>query len=406
MVAVVLSAICNGLMAHDFEVDGIYYNILSESKKEVEVTFKDSFDPNNPERIYRGTVNIPATVAYRGGTYKVIRIGENAFHYCNELEKVTLPTGLITIGEFAFCECEKLGDVTIPTTVTTISDRAFAGCKAMKHVVIPANVTQMGDYVFDHCEGVESVRLEDSATDLPSGYWGVSYDFPNVKTAYIGRNSGGWAATFDWTFSWYANGKLESVEFGPLVTEIPWHFMYTECFNVPSITIGANVKTISDGAFGGCASVKSVVIPDKVEYIGSDAFSGGFWQCEMSLREVIIGKKVKEIGENAFANCKKLEAVAVKNPTAYAIPENVFEPTTYIDATLYVPTGKKRSYETTNYWSTFHQIVEGNYELGIATMNADDNTAKDWITIGGTTLKGMPSERGIYINGGKKVMVK
>ena len=36
-----LLLVCSGIVyAHDFEVNGVYYNILSETDKTVEVTFK------------------------------------------------------------------------------------------------------------------------------------------------------------------------------------------------------------------------------------------------------------------------------------------------------------------------------------------------------------------------------
>ena len=61
--------------AHDFEVDGIYYNILSLEEKTVEVTFEG----DRPLGEYWGNVRIPASVTYKGRTYSVTTIGDNAF---------------------------------------------------------------------------------------------------------------------------------------------------------------------------------------------------------------------------------------------------------------------------------------------------------------------------------------
>ena len=57
--------------AHDFEVDGIRYNILSATDLTVEVT------ASNTE--YSGDIVIPATVAHEGNTYSVTSIGYRAF---------------------------------------------------------------------------------------------------------------------------------------------------------------------------------------------------------------------------------------------------------------------------------------------------------------------------------------
>lgn len=70
-----------GAFAHDFEVDGIYYNILSETDKTVEVTFKgDYFNSYSDE--YAGAVIIPSSVTSSGTSYSVIEIGDDAFSDC------------------------------------------------------------------------------------------------------------------------------------------------------------------------------------------------------------------------------------------------------------------------------------------------------------------------------------
>lgn len=58
--------------AHDFQVDGIYYNIINQS--EVEVTSGDDK--------YSGEITIPSSVTYGDTTYQVTAIGEKAFYQC------------------------------------------------------------------------------------------------------------------------------------------------------------------------------------------------------------------------------------------------------------------------------------------------------------------------------------
>ena len=49
-----------GVYAHDFEVDGIYYNITSETDQTVEVTFRGDFNDSYSNE-YTGTIEILAT---------------------------------------------------------------------------------------------------------------------------------------------------------------------------------------------------------------------------------------------------------------------------------------------------------------------------------------------------------
>ena len=84
--------------AHDFEVDGIYYNILQDKTNEVEVTYQYEWSSDN----YAGltAASIPSTVTYNGTTYGVTSIGREAFANCSGL---TLP------GNFSMSSRIKLG---------------------------------------------------------------------------------------------------------------------------------------------------------------------------------------------------------------------------------------------------------------------------------------------------------
>ncbi|MDE5798341.1 MAG: leucine-rich repeat domain-containing protein, partial [Treponemataceae bacterium] len=61
---------------------------------------------------------------------------------------------------------------------------------------------------------------------------------------------------------------------------------------------------IGNGAFEGCTSLTSVIIPDGVTSIGSSTFEG----CT-NLTSVTIPGSVTEIGWQAFYRCTSLESV-------------------------------------------------------------------------------------------------
>ena len=121
LLTLLLSMISTETFAYDFEVDGIYYNLIKA--KVAEVTYKD--DNYNS---YSGEVVIPEKVAYEGVEYPVESIGNHAFQKCSSLTSVTIPNSVTSVGSDAFNGCSGLTSITIPNSVTSIGSGAFSGC--------------------------------------------------------------------------------------------------------------------------------------------------------------------------------------------------------------------------------------------------------------------------------------
>ena len=83
VLAILLPALVS---AHDFEVNGIYYNI---NGNEATVTYQGSYAGQYNE--YSGAIVIPETVTNDGITYAVTSIGEHAFENCSDMTSLELP---------------------------------------------------------------------------------------------------------------------------------------------------------------------------------------------------------------------------------------------------------------------------------------------------------------------------
>ena len=96
--------------AHDFEVNGIYYNITDVTNKTVEVTFRGKYYDSYSNE-YTGSVVIPESVTYNGTTYSVTSIGHYAFRDCSGLTDVLIGNSVTSIGSGAFASCFGLNSI-------------------------------------------------------------------------------------------------------------------------------------------------------------------------------------------------------------------------------------------------------------------------------------------------------
>lgn len=165
LMAIAMLLCSTTVSAHDFEVDGIYYNITSDTEMTVEVTYKEN---TFNSAAYNGYVVIPENVVYNGSNYEVTGIGAHAFYYCIGLINVTIPSSVTSIGNYAFYGCGvNFTKITIPNSVTSIGDYAFYSCD-FTEVIIPNSVTSIGGYAFAECFELTSITIPNSVTSIES----------------------------------------------------------------------------------------------------------------------------------------------------------------------------------------------------------------------------------------------
>ena len=165
--------------AHDIEVGGFYYNIISSSDLTVEVTHKGSSWGLYYE--YSGKLVIPETVTYKSKTYRVTTIGSGAFDGCTGLTSVTIPNSVTTIGYFAFRDCTNLKEIySLSETPPVIYSYTFSNYSATLYVPIGAKETyQTTDYWKEFANIVEMdfTGITEISPDATDGFGnGAIYD--------------------------------------------------------------------------------------------------------------------------------------------------------------------------------------------------------------------------------------
>ena len=244
---------------------------------------------------YEGNVVIPEEVTYMNRTRKVTSIGDSAFRGCSSLTSVTIGNSVTSIGIEAFAQCKSLTSVTIPNSVTSIGAEAFYECSSLKKVIV--------------------------------------------------KDIAAWCGI---KFGWFYSNPLYNAK----------HIYSDEDTEITNLIIPNSVTSIGQCAFINCSGLTSITIPNSVTSIGGYAF----YYCS-GLTSVTIGNSVTSIGSGAF-DCENLATVVslIENPFEIygkSSSDRVFSQNTFMNATLYVPTGKKEAYKATNGWKDFMFIEEG-----------------------------------------------
>lgn len=154
----------------------LYYNVLSENEKTVELTYAEHYDAGYYQwytyyygvTAPSGDLVIPETVQFNDKDYTVIKVGENAFNAC-DLSSVVFPNSIISIGESAFASdthVSLIGELFLPDSLQSIGNRAFEWNTALTAVYIPNSVRSIGSWSFYTCVGLNYLYLGSGVEEI------------------------------------------------------------------------------------------------------------------------------------------------------------------------------------------------------------------------------------------------
>ncbi len=274
----------------------------------------------------------------------VTTIEDCAFQDCWALESVTLPDTLTSIGLQAFSFDKSLETIVIPDSVKTIGERAFSSCTALKTVTMPASVTSVHESAFNKCDALETIILTgdtapgvDIVKALQTAAPNAAIEYGDRKIAAItttGENGGDCILTyaFDGSEGAVITGYFGAEPAGKL--ELPGTLggrsmtmigegAFMGCTGLTEVTIPASVEVIEDGAFAGYAYINGTSATTAVDMalhtvtfadgsrltrLGTaHASYGVFKHCER-LANITLPDSVETIGSDAFSGCKNLKS--------------------------------------------------------------------------------------------------
>ncbi len=309
-----LALVSISVQAYDFTVDGIYYNIIDNNGKIVEVTKGDAK--------YSGSVSIPATVSYSDQTYSVGKVGDCAFQSCTDLESVILGSNVEYVNYKSFDGCTNLSSINLNDQIKSFGTCAFLDCTSLTSVIIGSSVDEMGGDVFNGCINLNTVDIHEGASVIgQSAFYGCkklstitipnsvltigASAFNNCISLTEAKIGNGVKTIPDNVFQGCTN--LESVSLGTKVENINYK-SFDGCTNLSSINLNDQIKSFGTCAFLDCTSLTSVIIGSSVDEMGGDVFNG----C-INLNTVDIHEGASVIGQSAFYGCKKLSTITIPN---------------------------------------------------------------------------------------------
>lgn len=281
------------VVAHDFEVDGIYYKITGS---EVSVTYRGQYATTYVGE-YTDTVTIPESVTYNGTTYMVTSIDYSAFSGCTELTSVTIPSTVTIINSYAFTNCSGLTKITVPRNVTSLGFAVFQGCSGLTSVSLPSSLTSVGYYLFENCTALTSVSMPSSLTTLSNSMFKGCTSLSSIT---LPRN----LTTIDES-AFSGCTSLTSVTL-PTSTATIGQSAFRGCTAMTSINLPNNITSIGQYAFNGCTALRSVSIPSSMTAIADYAFQGCSGMTSLTLPNTITS-----IGYNSFSGCKLLSTLTI-----------------------------------------------------------------------------------------------
>ena len=383
----------------------------------------------------------------------VISIGESAFRRCVGLTSIVIPNSVTSIGNSAFFGCSGLTSIIvengnsyydsrnncnaiietatntlilgcnntiIPNDLTSIGNDAFYNCSGLISVTIPNSVTSIRDHAFSGCSGLTEVRsMITEPFEINRNVFNV-YNLGDFTTATLYVPAGTkdkYEATPAWNlFQNIVEMDLapvdsgETVDFGSDIdgdTDLDGNVVGDIYYNISSGDGGYNVGE-------GCIVVTTPTddsVIDGQDIFGED-FQAGFTGIVF---KVPAGKgTIKVEAETTGTMVLKVKigdaepvTMELEGRLKVSFPYNVSEPTyVYIYGGTTAGAPDMAGHAAANGELKLYGIEVTSDETGISPIDHSTLNIEHYYTLDGRMLQGEPTQKGVYIVNGHKVVIK
>lgn len=255
-------------------------------------------------------------------------IEENrVMRYIGKEKLVIVPEGIEELESSAFWDNQNIEEVVLPESLTNMGGDTFYNCKSLRKVNIPAGVNNMGNNPFAGCPLVE---------------------IENHSKNYVYENGALYTADRKTLIYCSIKGDSDTFVVPEGVTLICKHAFYI-CDRLRKIVLPESLERMENNPFSGCSKLeienhsKAYFIKDDVIYNGFRTAVVGtlnkihskrlflldgiktinrnsFWNCK-GIEEIVFPESLEDIGYNPFVGCSNIHFVS--NTPAYRVVDGV-----------------------------------------------------------------------------------
>ena len=250
-------------------------------------------------------------------------IGSYAFYYAYYPNEIIIPDSVKVIEDYAFEECQYLTSITIPQSVYFIGANPFMNCFELTDIIVNNSP------YFEAVDHVLFNKIDNKLICFPYALASesslISHYHMNHITSYVipyGTKEVGPGAFRDCNTlkdivipdtvqyigaqAFERCSSLKAIHIPDSVIRIDWD-AFRHCNDVEELTFGRNVSYIGSGAFCNIQYVTDIVLPQGLTEIGKEAFKAETHAfTSYGLQSVYIPQSVEWIGEDAFSGWNNL----------------------------------------------------------------------------------------------------
>lgn len=258
--------------------------------------------------------------------------------------QVSQTANVTTPGSLATVASSYLTTVTNLTVTGTIDARDIKTMREQMPLLAVLNLSSASIVTYTGTEGTSSNNVTYLDDQLPSNsFYNGSTGKTSLTTVTLPAN----LKSISGSAFAYCTG-ITSIVLPNSITSIAG-YVFIGCTGLTSIILPTGLTTLGDQAFKSCTNLAGeIILPEGFTTIGSQAFVH-----DAKIVKVTLPSTLSAIGQQDFQNCTSLTTIVCKNATPPTLAYNTFYNTPAVTDVLVPNVTAEAAYEGNSQWSAY-----------------------------------------------------